>query len=50
MTDGSADVAVPIENVSRTERAGELLIEAGRTERHYWGNTVANMRVALCFL
>lgn len=36
MTDGSADVAVPIENVSRTERAGELLIEAGRTERHYW--------------
>jgi lipopolysaccharide transport system permease protein len=36
MTDGSADIAVPTENVSLTESAGELIIEAGRTERHYW--------------
>jgi lipopolysaccharide transport system permease protein len=36
MTDGSADIAVPTENVGMTESVGELVIEAGRTERHYW--------------
>jgi lipopolysaccharide transport system permease protein len=36
MTDGSADIAVPTENVSMTESAGELIIEAGRAEHHYW--------------
>jgi lipopolysaccharide transport system permease protein len=36
MTDGSADIAVPTENVSMAESVGELVIEAGRTERHYW--------------
>jgi lipopolysaccharide transport system permease protein len=36
MIDGSSDVALPTEKLGMTESAGELVIEAGRSERHYW--------------